>query len=111
MAERPGRRPRGLTSLSVGCAWIVASISSSVSFERDGEAEFGDHFGGFVADDVRAEDFAVRLADDQFHKALALADRRALPLARKGNLPTLNLRPFSFAARSVRPTLATCGWQ
>jgi hypothetical protein len=35
----------------------------------------------------------------------------ALPLARNGNLPTLNLRPFSFAARSVSPTLATWGWQ
>ena len=44
-------------------------------FERDGEAEFGDHLRRFRADDVRAEDFAVRLADDEFHKAVGLADR------------------------------------
>ena len=32
-------------------------------------------------------------------------------LAMKGNLPILTAMFFSFAARSVRPTLATCGWQ
>ena len=36
---------------------------------------------------------------------------RALPLAMNGNLPILNFFPASFAARSVRPMLATCGWQ
>ena len=36
---------------------------------------------------------------------------KALPLAREGELANPILSPFSFAARSVKPTLATCGWQ
>ena len=35
----------------------------------------------------------------------------ALPLPMKGNLPTLTSWPASLALASVRPTLATCGWQ
>ena len=35
----------------------------------------------------------------------------ALPEAVKGNLPIWYFRPLSLHARSVRPMLATCGWQ
>jgi hypothetical protein len=62
-------------SLSVGCAWIVASISSQVASSVIASPEFRDHFRRLGADDVRAEDFAVRFADDELHKAFALANR------------------------------------
>lgn len=39
----------------------------------DGEAEFGDHLGGIRPDDMRAKDFAVFLAHDEFDEALAFA--------------------------------------
>lgn len=35
----------------------------------------------------------------------------ALPDAWNGNVPTLYAMDFSLQARSVRPMLATCGWQ
>ena len=47
-------------------------------FQRDGQAEFADHFRGFGADDVRAENFAVRFAEKDFHKAVNLADGAGL---------------------------------
>src|SRR4029077_3628569 len=38
-------------------------------------------------------------------------DVRARPLALKGNRPTWIARPLALACSSVRPTLATSGWQ
>ena len=57
---------------------------------------------------MRSEDFAVRFANNYLNEAFAFANGTCL-LAMNGIFPTLNLRPFSFAARSVSPTLATCG--
>ncbi len=92
------RVDRGFDFVQVASS-VMARPSSAISL------------GGFGADDVRAEDFAVRFAEEELHEAFGLADGEGLAAGLKGNLPTLNLRPFSFAARSVRPMLATCGWQ
>jgi hypothetical protein len=58
-------------------------------FERDGQADFRDEFGRVRADDVRAEDFAVRLADDELHEALGIARRDRLAAGLVGELADL----------------------
>ena len=45
--------------------------------ESDGEAQFRDHLGRIRADDVRAQDLAVRLADEQLDESFAFADGQA----------------------------------
>src|SRR5688500_17510647 len=53
----------GRLDLLVGC------------LEIDRQSQLRNHLGGFWADDMRAEDFAVRLTDEQFHESFVLADR------------------------------------
>src|SRR6185295_6510307 len=52
-----------------------------------------DHLGRLGADDVRAEDFAVRLADDELHKAFALADCARLAARHERELADLEFLP------------------
>ena len=52
-------------------------------FHLDGEAHLGDHFSGVRPDDVRAEDFAVLGADDEFHEPVALAYREGFAARHK----------------------------
>ena len=61
-------------------------------FERDGQAEFADHFRGFGADDVRAQNFAVRFAEKDFHKAVNLADGAGLAARRKRKFADLEFQ-------------------
>jgi hypothetical protein len=89
---------------------MVVSISSYVA-PGDRQAELRDHLRSFRSDDMRAEDLAVRLTDDELHKTLALTNRARFATRHEGELTDLELEPFSFAARSVSPTLATCGLQ
>ncbi len=56
-------------------------------FQRHGQADFGDEFRRVGADDVRAEDFAVRLAQDQLHKALGVARSDRLAAGLVGEFP------------------------
>ena len=53
---------------------------------------------------------AVGVEDDLDH-ALAVADRQGLAAGRKGETPDANIAPAPAPPFSVRPTLATCGWQ
>ena len=59
--------------------------------ERDGESHLGDHFGGVGPDDVRTDEFSVRLVEEEFHEALALADRECLAAGLEGELADLEL--------------------
>jgi len=49
--------------------------------------------------------------EDGLDEAFGLAERDRLAVADEGNLPTLTAKPLALAAASVRPMLATCGWQ
>ena len=65
-------------------------------FERNGEAKFGDHLRRICANDVRAEDFAVRFADEEFNKSFAFADRQGLATGEERELANLILEPLFF---------------
>ena len=43
-------------------------------FQRHRQTKLGNHLGRFRPDDMRAENFAVRFADDQLNKTIGLAD-------------------------------------
>ena len=60
----------------------------------DGEAHLGDQFGGLVTDDVRSDDFAVRLPVDQFHKAIGFTDCGGLAAGHEGEDPDLVFQAF-----------------
>ena len=47
----------------VGVDRVLDVLVGQLAVDR--EPEFSDEFGGLVADDVRAEDLTVRLADDE----------------------------------------------
>ena len=55
----------------------------------DRETELGDHLCGVCANDVRSDDLAVLLADKEFDKALALADRQSLAAGHERELADL----------------------
>ena len=54
--------------------------------ERDRKPELGNHLGRFWTDNVRAENFPVRLADDEFDEPLDLANRPGFPARAEGEL-------------------------
>ena len=58
---------------------------------------------------MRSEDFAVRFANNYLNEAFAFANGTSLAAGDERHFPDLNLRPFSFAARSVSPHVVTCG--
>ena len=68
-----------------------------------------DHLRGFHTNDMRTQNLAVLFAGNQLDEACHLTDRRSLAASLKGELADFS--PCSLQARSVRPTLATCGWQ
>ena len=71
-----------------------------------------DQLGHFGADHVRAEQLAGLGVEHRLHQALGLAQRDRLAVADERESADLDRRsPASFAFASVRPTLATCGWQ
>ena len=70
-----------------------------------------DQLGDFGADHVGAQQLAGLLVEDGLDHAIRLAKRDGLAIAGTRNRPTLISRPCSLAFASVRPTLATCGWQ
>jgi len=77
--------------------------------EFDREAEFGDQFRGFGADDRGAEDVAVFVGGDDFTKPSESPVVSARPLARNGNWPIAVSKPASSASDSVIPTVAIRG--
>ena len=53
-------------------------------FEGHRQAELRDHLRCLRPDDVRAENFAVRFADDQFHEPVCFADGTSFAAGAKG---------------------------
>ncbi len=102
MARYGWRVPRGVGRLHHGLAQGRVRVDRAADLvdrglEVDGETQLGDHLGGVAADDVRTEDLPVRFTTMSFTKPSESPVASALPLAMNGNLPTLNLRPFSLA--------------
>ena len=65
-------------------------------FHLDGESELGDHFGGVGAKNVRAEDFAVGFAEEDFDKAFAFADGKRFAAGHEGEFSDFELEAFFF---------------
>ena len=65
-------------------------------FESDGESEFGDHFGGIGADDMGAENFAVRFTDEDFDEAFAFADGAGFSASHEGEFSDFKFPSFFF---------------
>ncbi len=53
-------------------------------FEGHRQTQFRDHLRCLRSNDVRAKNFAVRLADDQFHEAFRFPDRAGFAAGAKG---------------------------
>ena len=59
-------------------------------FRGLGGARFGDHFRRLVADDVRAEQFAVLLVEDELDQALVLTGRDRFAVRAEGKKKMLS---------------------
>ncbi len=78
-------------------------------FRLKAHAERGNQFRSFRPHNVRPQQFAVSAPYKVFTKPSGSPAATALPMAWKGNFPTLYSTPASLRARSVLPTEATCG--
>ena len=100
-----------IASLRVGCAWMARSISSTVySFSRATANSWiiSVAWAPMMCAPRISPCFSSRMT---FTKPSVSPLVRARPFAEKGNLPTLYFSPFSLHCPSVRPMLATSGWQ
>ena len=72
---------------SVGWAWMVCMISSSVASSVRPDRELVDQLGGLGAHDVHAEDLAGALVGHHLDEALGVAQRHRLAVGGERELP------------------------
>src|ERR1039458_1506891 len=103
--------PSSSASATVGCAWIVNIISSTVASNSSAvtaSAMISVAYGPIMCTPSTSPNFASATT---FTNPSCASRIVAFELPTNGNLPTFTWKPFSFAAASVRPTLAICGSQ
>src|ERR1700722_18395325 len=101
--------PSSSASATVGWAWMVNIISSTVASSSSAvtaSAMISVAYGPMMWTPRISPYFASLTT---FTKPSWASRMVALELPTNGNLPTFTWKPFSFAAASVRPTLAICG--
>lgn len=75
------------------------------------KSKLSDHFRNIGSDQMRSKQLAVLGIKHELDKALGLANAMCFAVGSEWELATLTSWPASLAFRSVRPMLATCGWQ